>query len=105
MFEKFQNYMQNYAFEKTRVELMGMTDRQLEDVGISRALLEGGVHNWPWRESAAQPAKMDSKQINKAIRELSAMSDKDLRDIGIHRGAIRHSVIHGVTGRDPQKVA
>lgn len=108
MLKQIKNHLQNYALHRTRAQLLNLSDRQLEDVGISRRLLVQGVTSWPWREDekastelAAQPAKMKAKDINSAIQELSRMSDKQLRDIGIDRGTIRHSVTHGVDGRGP----
>lgn len=110
MFNRLNKYLQNHALEKTRAQLLSLSNRQLEDVGVSRHLLEKGVAQWPWREAdtqnlAAQPARMSAKDIDKAIRELSRMSDKDLRDIGIDRGTIRESVVNGVSGRGPREVA
>ena len=108
MFNTIKTHLYNHALRKTRAELLKMSDRQLEDVGISRALLNKGVASWPWRENAiaetgltTQPGRMKAQDINKAVRELSRMSDKDLRDIGISRGSIRHSVQHGIDGRSP----
>ncbi len=115
MFESFKNHMQNTALRRTRIQLLQMTDRQLEDVGISRTLLQKGIANWPWRETntanaklTTQPARMKAREINKAINDLSRMSDKQLRDIGVSRGTIRHSVEHGINGHngdDSKRVA
>jgi len=80
-----------------------MSDRQLEDVGISRDLLLQGVSQWPWRADAVistdQPEKLSTAEINKAIRELSDMTDKELWDLGIARGSIRQVVTNGPEGR------
>ncbi len=35
---------------RTRRELLNRSNRFLEDIGISRALLEDGVNTWPWRD-------------------------------------------------------
>ena len=40
---------------RVRQYLRGLTDRQLEDMGFSRALLEQGPKAWPWRV----PAELD----------------------------------------------
>ena len=106
MFQLIKTNLHNHALRKTRTQLMLMTDRQLEDVGISRRLLSQGIESWPWRENVndelnTQPAKMKEKDINKAILELSHMSDAQLRDIGVSRGTIRQSVQHGVEKRGP----
>ena len=76
---------------------MFMSDRQLEDLGFSRDLLNKGIKYWPWRETNNnQPDKMNAVEINQAISELSQMTDKELRDLGISRGGIQHAVAHGV---------
>ncbi len=108
MFKAFKIHMQNYALHKTRAHLMGLTDRQLDDAGISRYLLNQGVDAWPWREQegvARQPARLNSKEIDSAIRELSRMSNRELRDIGIDRGTIRHSVLHGMESNGLRRAA
>jgi len=93
--------LQNYALRQTRVQLMGLSDGQLEDIGISRYLLERGLSEWPWREDAVidQPAKMTTAEINKAVRELSAMTDQELRDVGVNRGSIRQAVLGSIEDR------
>lgn len=112
MFNAVKNSLQNYALYRTRQHLLTLSDRQLTDVGISRTLLRQGISSWPWREDltetpqlTAQPERMSAKQVNAAVRELSRMDDKQLRDIGIDRGTIRHSVVHGISGRGPQRAA
>lgn len=113
MLNKLKLQFHNHALRKTRTELLKMSDRQLEDVGISRMLLRQGIASWPWRDDAdatagltSQPGKMKAKDINKAIRELSRMSDQQLRDIGISRGTIRQAVQHGRSSNPgPKRVA
>lgn len=115
MLTAIKNKLHNIAIHKTRTMLLTMSDRQLEDVGISRALLVQGVKQWPWREDLTtqnvsqprveQPGKFKAAQISKAIRELSDMSDSQLRDIGIDRGSIRHAAKHGVPDRGPKQAA
>lgn len=98
MLNAINRYFQNQALHKTRDHLLNMSDRQLEDVGLSRDLLSRGIDYWPWRDESGaeprsnQPAKMTSAEINRAIRELSNMSDKELRDMGVSRGSIRQIV-------------
>ena len=108
MFNKIKTHLYNHALRKTRNQLLQLSDQQLEDVGISRRLLNQGIASWPWQEVTganseltAQPSKMKAKDINNAIAELSDMSDAQLRDIGITRGTIRHSVQQGIDNRDP----
>ncbi len=91
------------AFEKSGrrkalAELNTMSDRTLEDLGISRSLLSQGIQSWPWKSNmelntAAQTNK--SKEIKAAIKELQAYNDRDLADIGISRGEIVDVVTNG----------
>ena len=100
------------AFEKSGrrkalAELNTMSDRTLEDLGISRALLSQGIASWPWKSemevsNTAKPNKRS--EIKAAIKELQALNDKDLADIGITRGEIAHVVKHG-RSRDAYQAA
>ena len=83
---------------KTLAHLEGLSDRTLEDLGFSRALMSQGVQAWPWKadtELAAETASTDSNEISAAIKELEAYNDRDLADLGISRGEIREAVVHG----------
>lgn len=42
---------QSHGKAQTHVVFMNMTDRQLADIGVSRALLMEGVKAYPWREN------------------------------------------------------
>jgi len=104
MITTLQRFLHNYAISRTRTTLLTMSDRQLEDAGISRTLLLQGVNHWPWKVEQLenvidQPAKADSAEIRHAIKELSAMSDRELWDMGIHRGNIRQAVETGMPDR------
>ena len=100
------------AFEKSGrrkalAELNTMSDRTLEDLGISRALLSQGISSWPWKSEmeVTDTAKSSKRsEVKAAIRELQALNDKDLADIGISRGEIAHVVEHG-RGRDAYQAA
>lgn len=99
---RYNNYMINVGRQRSRSVLMNQSTRTLQDMGISRSLLEKGVAYWPWRE-ADQPMPAKSEQLSqraeaKAIRELRALSDHDLRDIGITRGEIVSAVRYGRAG-------
>lgn len=92
------------AFEKSGrrkalAELNTMSDRTLEDLGISRSLLSQGIQSWPWKSdmelNAAAQTTNKSKEIKAAIRELQAYNDRDLADIGISRGEIVDVVTNG----------
>jgi len=118
----FKNAYIDYMTRRGQIEvrrvLLNQSDRALEDMGVSRELLEGGISNWPWTTPAedgfslhtannsgieAKPAVQDKSERQKiaaAIRELSAYSDYQLRDLGIHRGMIKDAVMNGRYGID-----
>jgi len=91
---------ENYMIKRGRVEarkiLLRQDDKALEDIGISRHELLGGIKNWPWDGSVTKQklANQSFKEF-KAIRELSAYSDRELQDIGINRGMIADAVKNG----------
>jgi len=60
MFNVLKTHLHNYALHKTRTQLMQMTDWQLQDVGISRRLLNQGIGSWPWREDASAESTVQS---------------------------------------------
>jgi len=84
------------AFEKSGrrkalAELNTMSDRTLEDLGISRALLSQGIQSWPWKSNMElnnSPKQSKSSEIRAAIKELQSYNDRDLADLGISRGEI-----------------
>ena len=92
------------AFEKSGrrkalAELNTMSDRTLEDLGISRALLSQGIQSWPWKSSMESDIvtskQSKSSEIKAAIRELQSYNDRDLADLGISRGEIEDVVRNG----------
>jgi len=91
------------AFEKSGrrralAELNTMSDRTLEDLGISRSLLSQGIQSWPWKSNMELnnvAAVSKSKEIKAAIKELQAYNDRDLADLGISRGEIVDIVMNG----------
>jgi len=93
------------AMKATRVYLLSLDDRLLEDAGFSRPLLEKGLSTWPWRDTEngvnmeIQP-RTTEKELKKAASMLRSFSDKDLRDLGIGRGEIGYVVQHGRPGFD-----
>lgn len=92
------------ARARTRRILLDRSDRFLEDVGISRELLEAGVHAWPWRVDGsvppAEPVRESRRGLRKAIRELNAYSDRELADLGLARADIPRAVLYGRPGID-----
>jgi len=91
------------AFEKSGrrkalAELNTMSDRTLEDLGISRSLLSQGIQSWPWKSDMTLNTtvnKSKSSEIKAAIKELQAYNDRDLADLGISRGEIVDIVMNG----------
>jgi len=93
-------FYENYMIKRGRVEARNILLKQdiktLEDIGISRHELLGGIKNWPWDGSATRQAstRQQVKEF-KAIRELSNYTDRELQDIGINRGMIADAVKNG----------
>ncbi|MDO6460036.1 DUF1127 domain-containing protein [Granulosicoccaceae sp. 1_MG-2023] len=48
--------------ERARRELLNLSDRYLEDLGFSRALLQEGAEAWPWRTEEDRPAYLTPAQ-------------------------------------------
>ena len=104
---------------RLRTQLLGMTDRQLEDYGFSRDALLQGISAWPWRvDSVADaiaagtslkaegvsvapvvaqiaPAKMSRRSIRKAEKELNSYSNRELAEMGVTRQSIKEVVRYG----------
>ena len=51
------------AREHARQQMLSMSDRTLEERGISRELLEMGVGYWPWRLADDVEARQDTGDI------------------------------------------
>jgi len=98
-----------YGRRKTLNYLNTLSERTLDDLGFSRALLSQGVEGWPWRtEAISGPTTtntQDTSAIEAAIRELTAYNDAELADLGISRGEIREVVMNGRTGVDSTQAA
>lgn len=98
---RYDTYMTSLGRKQARRILLGQSDHTLEDLGISRAMLETGIKAWPWKIQEDQPAPAAPKKVmshSKAIRELNSYSDRELQDIGITRGSIVEAVKKGRTG-------
>ena len=95
-----------------RQQLLRMSDRQLEDFGISRYSLMEGISAWPWQEVPTGelageglvrvPAitnvpkdALSTKEIKKAVNDLSAYSDRELAELGVPRQSIEELVRNG----------
>ena len=51
---------------RVRNQLLAMSDRSLEDIGFSRALLEKGVDAWPWRVEEVEAEVIRAKFTQRA---------------------------------------
>lgn len=104
---------------RLRQQLLGMSDRQLQDFGFSRAMLIEGVSAWPWRIDAVADAvsagtdlkkeglvaapvvsqiaapKVSRRKIRKAVKELNSYSDRELAELGVNRNNIEEVVRYG----------
>lgn len=102
--QRYNNHMIKIGRQKARAVLLDQSDRTLQDLGISRTLLQQGNHQWPWQnEEEEQPAPARRRTVSrreeaKAIRTLRALSNRELSDIGISRGSIIDSVRNGRPG-------
>ena len=112
-----------HRLERARLhhELVGLSNRQIDDMGYSRDLLDRGIGGWPWREG--QPAvpnvatvaapvpppvagkPLSRREIARAIAELQRFSDADLADLGLHRSEIANAVRHGRPGHPGDEAA
>lgn len=97
-----------YGRRKTLNYLNTLSDRTLDDLGFSRALLSQGVEGWPWRAEAISNTTsnaQDASAIEAAIKELTAYNDAELADLGISRGELREAVMNGRAGIDNNQAA
>lgn len=94
---------------RTRHELIGLSDRELRDIGLDRSRIDvvatevtapKSEHRSVWH-MMADWTKREYRRI-KTIRELSAISDRMLLDIGIEPGDIRQ-VAAAVSGGQAHK--
>lgn len=104
----------NAGRTRARLDLLGRSDRFLEDNGFARSLLEQGNDAWPWRLDGVAPAavsgfalppaglrtpvpaaSLSSRELAQAEAELSALSDAELSDLGLGRADIAEAVRNG----------
>ncbi len=101
----YEAYMTKRGRQMAHRVLMSQDNRTLEDIGISRHELLGGVKNWPWADvntakKPVAPPVQNMMSEAKAIRELKSYSDRELSDLGINRGMIADAVRNGRPGID-----
>lgn len=95
----FETYMTRRGRIEAHRILMAQDDKTLNDVGIDRHELIGGIKNWPW-DGSVTVALAKPVARARAIRELNSYSDRELHDIGINRGMISDAVTNGRAGVD-----
>lgn len=81
----FVRFMNNAARNRLRNDLLARNDRLLEDIGVSRELLEEGVGAFPWRvaDLPADGLKLVSGARMSAQAGSGKGSDRaDVRDTG-----------------------
>lgn len=117
--EVFVNIAMHHTKSRLRQQLLGMSDRQLQDFGFSRELIIEGVSAWPWRIDTVADAvsagtdlrkeglsvapvvsqvaapKASNRKIRKAVKELSSYSDRELAELGVSRNNIEEVVRYG----------
>ena len=117
--EVFVKVSMHNSKSRLRQQLLGMSDRQLQDFGFSREMLIEGVSAWPWRIDTVADAvaagtdltkegisvapvvsqiaapKVSKRKIRKAVKELSSYSDRELAELGVSRNNIEEVVRYG----------
>ena len=117
--EVFVKVSMHNSKSRLRQQLLGMSDRQLQDFGFSRAMLIEGVSAWPWRIDTVADAvaagtdltkegisvapvvsqiaapKVSRRKIRKAVKELNSYSDRELAELGVSRNNIEEVVRYG----------
>lgn len=64
LFKRFTDHMEVVGRARTLQVLRQLSDRQLEDAGISQELLSQGLKAWPWRvEDDVVPANLQLDRL------------------------------------------
>ncbi|MFT4727816.1 MAG: hypothetical protein ACI9UN_002314 [Granulosicoccus sp.] len=117
--QAFVNAAVRSSKSRLRLQLLGMSDRQLQDFGFCRGSLQQGISAWPWRLDGVAdavaagtslhaegltaapvvtqvvPVKPSRKSIRKAVNELNSYSDRELAELGVSRQSIKEVVRYG----------
>ena len=64
----YDNYMTRQGRVQAHRILSSQSDWTLNDLGVSRQLLNGGVKNWPWKITNDQPSRVEASA--KAVAKL-----------------------------------
>jgi len=61
------------GYSRTAIELLKLSDRQLDDIGVTRALLQKGHSAYPWRAEALDQVIPDNvSSLNTAKKEANS---------------------------------
>jgi len=60
----FEVYMTNRGRSEAHRILLSQSDNTLQDIGIDRHELQGGVQNWPWDGTVTRQARKLKEQAN-----------------------------------------
>lgn len=69
------------GYNRTAKELLNLSDRQLNDIGVSKELLTRGGRAYPWRSEEAVisksiPANVTKLRVTKEIENTSVMPSR-----------------------------
>ena len=84
--------LERSAQMRTREYLLGLSDRHLDDMGLSRELVKQGPNAWPWRKPSDPlvPSLMPA-----AIAELNTDSDAQSEYVDRRRPALEQAALGG----------
>lgn len=80
--EGFNGFMARVGRERVRREFLLRSDRFLNDIGVSRDLLEEGVAAWPWKPACkfgqiVSPVNNRSVAASDGFRKLASFAGMD----------------------------
>lgn len=68
------------ARSRCRYQLLNKTDRQLEDIGVSREKLEAGVSAWPWTVIESELHSTSTATILQPVAERQSVDSSAWQD-------------------------
>ncbi len=95
--------------ERIRRSLLSRSDHALDDIGVSRELLERGAGLWPWRSdgeaatvSVASVARLTNRlRLRRAFRELEERRDREAAIAGTAHERIADAMRRGRLATGP----
>ena len=78
----FKGFVARVGRERVRREFLSRNDRYLDDIGVSRDLLEEGVDAWPWKPAAefaqiVKPVTNRGVAASEGFRKLASFAGLD----------------------------